>query len=675
MSSSEEEFVVTLIGHNDAPGFLAPFDAIPVAEWANGSAEEAADATHVFDSDFFFADVDLSDVHAISVTPIGQALLGEVSASVVDQPNHVGHFHFEVADSAIDGLRAGETLEQQYTLTVTDNHGGSATQTVTIELQGASDAEPPAKAFFTGEEDVPLDGKEGLFAGTPLTTLVDVTPFDGDRVPAGVPIELDIGTLTVNADGSFVLTPNAASQGNCEHAEWDADFTYNAIGADGPVSGSFNIAIAGKNDAPEIEQADTAATVSAGGASTADRGVSFSDPDWGDGHSAYFYPAEGGYLGEFSASVTDEPSAGSAGALAWRFSVDPDALAALAPGESRAQTYTIVLRDSELASVQQQVTVTLEGPPAAQVVALDDVVLTNAALGSPIAIPEWALVGNDTSTAGPVTQIGAVRDATGGTFAGFTPTQATDDPVGFTLTTAAGGGFSYDATAGGGTDAAHVAVLRVASGSGTADADILVGGPGNDRLNGGDGNDILIGGDGNDMLLGDNGDDRVSGGSGDDTITEWYGTHTIVDAGEGNDTINILADGTMHGPVEGGAGRELALRQRSRHHRSRPERDRGAAGEQRPGHRNGGPARELRDHLAIAGPRGRLDLAAARGCGRLRSPGAASSAPAPAARPSCATRPSPRRRPATPSAAASATTPSPAGPGRTCSAATPEPTA
>ncbi len=556
----QQTLAITIVGRNDAPTFSEGVDLPTVKEWANGSPQELSDLMHVSEANFFFGDVDLSDVHTVSAVAHDPGYLGEFTVELVDQPNHLGLAHFEVADSAIDGLLDGEIVVQSYDVTVTDNHGGSVTRTVTVEIEGSSDAEAPEKAFFRAEEDVErvVPKSEGLFAYNPYaTTLVDVTPLFGDAVPAGTPMDLSIGTLTFGADGSFVLEPNAEANTNRAGGEFDIDFTYSATGPDGPVSGTFNITLEGANDLPLVEDADATATVSADGASTADGLVTFGDPDGGDAHRTSFYPAQAGYLGEFSATVTDEPVDGAGGKVGWHFAIEPGVLALIPPGETRTQTYTIVIQDSAAASVEQQVTVTLEGPAAAQVSAHDDAVLTNAALGSAIAIPEWALVGNDISTAGPVTQIGAVRDASGGTLAGFTPTPATDDLVGFTLATAGGGGFSYDATAGGGTGSAHVAVSRTASGSGTAGADILVGSGGNDRLLGGDGNDIVIGGNGNDTLSGDLGDDHVSGGNGDDAITEWYGTRTIVDAGDGDDIVNILADGTMRGPIDGGAGRDV----------------------------------------------------------------------------------------------------------------------
>lgn len=67
-------------------------------------------------------------------------------------------------------------------------------------------------------------------------------------------------------------------------------------------------------------------------------------------------------------------------------------------------------------------------------------------------------------------------------------------------------------------------------------ADLLSGGPGNDRLFGQTGNDAIFGGTGNDLLSGSLGDDRLFGSFGNDRIYAGPGRN-YVDGGTGNDTI------------------------------------------------------------------------------------------------------------------------------------------
>ncbi len=65
--------------------------------------------------------------------------------------------------------------------------------------------------------------------------------------------------------------------------------------------------------------------------------------------------------------------------------------------------------------------------------------------------------------------------------------------------------------------------------------DTVDAGGGNDRLDGGNGNDTLLGGDGDDVISGGNGDDVVSGGGGNDRLS----------GGNGGDRFVFGADGSI----------------------------------------------------------------------------------------------------------------------------------
>ncbi|WP_412507544.1 hypothetical protein [Roseovarius sp. SYSU LYC5161] len=133
-------------------------------------------------------------------------------------------------------------------------------------------------------------------------------------------------------------------------------------------------------------------------------------------------------------------------------------------------------------------------------------------------------------------------------------------------------------TDGEGTDeVVRSAASPVAPAAGTDGADIITGGPrddrlegldGNDTLNGGDGNDALLGGVGNDVIYGDAGDDNISssdgadaasGGDGDDRMGGGLGDDDMrgdagddfMGGGQGNDAVDGGADNDV---VNGGAG-------------------------------------------------------------------------------------------------------------------------
>jgi len=107
-------------------------------------------------------------------------------------------------------------------------------------------------------------------------------------------------------------------------------------------------------------------------------------------------------------------------------------------------------------------------------------------------------------------------------------------------------------------------------------ADTIYGGTGDDTLFGGGESDILFGGEGDDTLRGEGGEDEVHGGEGNDVINvflntdgrdtiygdggddyvEAYVLPTLVDGGEGNDTLYLQGQATesFFATVRGGAG-------------------------------------------------------------------------------------------------------------------------
>jgi Ca2+-binding RTX toxin-like protein len=73
--------------------------------------------------------------------------------------------------------------------------------------------------------------------------------------------------------------------------------------------------------------------------------------------------------------------------------------------------------------------------------------------------------------------------------------------------------------------------------TGTNNATLIFGGPGNDRLKGGNGDDCIVGGDGNDELTGNNGNDVLIGGNGNDTLIGKNDDDTLY-GGPGSDTFS-----------------------------------------------------------------------------------------------------------------------------------------
>src|SRR5206468_1193726 len=92
---------------------------------------------------------------------------------------------FQVADSALDGLAAGQKLVQTYALTVDDGNGGKAIQNIVITLVGADEGGNHAPVIIAGQatgtavEQARVTGNNTLDKASGQITFQDVDLTDG----------------------------------------------------------------------------------------------------------------------------------------------------------------------------------------------------------------------------------------------------------------------------------------------------------------------------------------------------------------------------------------------------------------------------------------------------------------------------------------------------------------
>jgi VCBS repeat-containing protein len=148
-------------------------------------------------------------------------------------------------------------------VTASDGRGGSAQQGFTLSV---SNPAPTASAdAASGNEDTAITGN----------VLGNDSDVDGDRLsidttPASGPSH---GTVVLNADGTFVYTPQANYFGN-------DSFSYTVRDADGAVSvATVTVSVASVNDAPATSSAPAAQNASVGTTLSQDVVSLFTDVD------------------------------------------------------------------------------------------------------------------------------------------------------------------------------------------------------------------------------------------------------------------------------------------------------------------------------------------------------------------------------------------------------------
>ncbi len=349
---------VTLTGTNDAPTIALVTGSGSVTE---RSATLNSALVDLATGAVSFNDLDLADVHTASAVAQGTGYLGTFAIGAVADSTNTGTgsvpWTFSVPDGALDFLAAGQTLAQSYIVTVADNHGASATQTVTVTITGTNDA--PVAQAITGiaTNAQPIATLTAVYADPDLT---DTHTFTVDTTGT-------VGLVTNNGDGTFTYNTNGKFVGVTGTDHFNYTVTDNNGG-----SSTQTATIAITFDAPPVI---VPATTQAAGSvnelpgvtgsplvDTATGKISFTDADVADTHTASVTALGTGYVGSLTvAAPVPDSTGGVTGSIAWTFSVVDSAIDFLGAGQTKVQTYNVTVADNHGGSVVQLVTVTLTG--------------------------------------------------------------------------------------------------------------------------------------------------------------------------------------------------------------------------------------------------------------------------------------------------------------------------
>ncbi|WP_277590574.1 VCBS domain-containing protein [Pseudomonas chlororaphis] len=369
---------VQFAGANDSVTMSLGAQAGTVTEDASTTPSPAD--SHSATGTIAFSDVDLSDTHTASfvaaqgnATALGNFVLASV-AEAADTANGTVNWTYTLDNAAAQSLAQGQTASETYVVTISDGHGSSTTQNVTITITGTNDQVQITSGVQTG------DAKEdsGDYAASGSITFTDADLIDTHNVTVTPGASGYLGSFTTDplndstGTGSGSLgwhfaVDNAALQFLGEGQT--VTQTYDVAIGDGSVQ-TVTITITGTNDRPTLTIADTTGAMSEGNAAAtlSDSGaLSFADLDNIDAvtvsHTANGNIAwSGGTL-----------NAGVASALVAGFSVDQNSwdysssqnLDFLGAGETITFSYTVVATDdsdaANAASATQIVSITITG--------------------------------------------------------------------------------------------------------------------------------------------------------------------------------------------------------------------------------------------------------------------------------------------------------------------------
>ena len=393
---------------------------------ATGSFTEIANTTdsttlHTLSGTMNFTDADHSDTHSTTAT-LHSAVLSSgsiipasslahfnsaMSSHIVTDSNGSGKisWSYSEADDDFDFLSKNQVLTLTYDIKVSDNHGGTAIQTVKVTVTGTDDKPVINMTTVATVTEQP----NHTLSLTPDTVHIALNFTDDDLTNTGHTATVLSASATGNTSGiilgnaelmSFfdvdnVVKNSGSSTGviNTTFSAVDLAFDYLAAGehlnityvvqlddhAGGVSTQNVQVTVVGTNDAPfyicgpETAHLIEGQNVNSSGNLHATGDLLFTDVDLSDTHTVattVTATRSGGgaipltnaqLLAAFSTALTPDSTGHLIGDVDWHFALNNGASSFLAAGETLTLTYHLAVTDPSHASNSQDVVITILG--------------------------------------------------------------------------------------------------------------------------------------------------------------------------------------------------------------------------------------------------------------------------------------------------------------------------
>ncbi|TDF83792.1 VCBS domain-containing protein [Pseudomonas sp. H9] len=296
------------------------------------------------------SDVDHADFATWAIT--GNAI-GNYGAISLDPSSGRWVYTLDNNLQSTDGLLAGQTVTETFTVRAIDRAGGSSTSSITITLVGSNDL-PVISGTTTGAvtEDAPLNTAQGDL----LAHDVD----QGDSLVWSVGTSLGTyGSLSINpASGHWVYTldnTRTATNALPSGAKVFDSFIVRATDSSGqPVSQVVTLQITGSNDLPVISGTKTGTLTEDASTTQISATLTATDPDTGDTLKWAESGDNTSVYGNFAFNTTTGR---------WTYTLDStrEATNALAKGEKVTEVFRVSATDSSGTPVSYTITITING--------------------------------------------------------------------------------------------------------------------------------------------------------------------------------------------------------------------------------------------------------------------------------------------------------------------------
>ncbi|CAM5208028.1 hypothetical protein CDEF62S_02504 [Castellaniella defragrans] len=369
----DQTLTVTVTGTNDAPvidGAHSTVSGGVTEAGVDGAGDPVGLAT--VSGVVNATDVDAGDTQHWSVSTGGQSAAGAYGSLTIDAATGEWVYALDDTKPATQALKAGDTPTETFTAVVTDSHGATATQVITVTVNGSNDAASISGTATgaTTEDGGILNAAKGQATAGGQLQVADVDAGENHfQTPASL----------AGAYGSFTFDPltgvwsyqldnsSAATQALAQGEK--ATDTLTVTSADGTAHQDIVVTITGSNDVPVVTNgtgavtedvdvgAEAAGMLTAHGTTANGRALTITDADhdqstFDTGTVAFASNS----LGSGSALGTLTVNADGT----WEYQVDNSLsqVQSLAAGQTITETFTVKSADGTAAST---VTVTITG--------------------------------------------------------------------------------------------------------------------------------------------------------------------------------------------------------------------------------------------------------------------------------------------------------------------------
>lgn len=494
-----------------------------------------------------------------------------------------GAYKFVANDAAVEALKTTQTVD--FVVNATDGTADSATQTLTISLNGVNDT-PELSATLTAHSYTDTAGNDTFAsvtgslstadrdAGDTATYAIESADVETGSFTIGANTYQQrlvgtYGTLYLSSAGAYEFVPLDAAIEALE-ANASEGFTLSVTdGSNASDSVTLTINLTGAQDAPDVAPVVASYTDSAVDDNFADKTGTLSVTSR-DGDTSFTFALAGSSASQ-AAGYDLQNTSSAYGTLylnsttgAYKFVANDGAIEALQWGNNPSLVYDVTASADGATSPSQTITIDITGDNDAA----RDLAMTATSFATGNGIPGAGITigtlsvptGADPDGGGAYTysldsaKVGALGDATISTDASAQFAVSTGGAL--TTPTGLSGGSVYEVTVtvtqgAGDTLATYSETFSIVTGSnGNVDDDLPDAGfdfgTGDDVIYGRGGIDIILAGSGNDTVFGQGGNDEIHGGTGVDLLYGGLNNDTFVfasgDTGITLPTADTIAD-------------------------------------------------------------------------------------------------------------------------------------